>query len=301
MNLKQFKYALTLAELGSFAAAADELNISQPSLSQYVKNIEQQLGTVLFDRTGGMLRLTDAGRIYVETGQRILELERRMLGGLNDIAEHKSGAIVVGTSPYRSAAMMPIIAKAFKELYPGMHIVTEEMTTLELEEAAKHGKFDLCITMMPVNERLFDYEKFAEEELVVAVPRSMGMLPSNNLLGRKFPVIDAKTLDNKPFVMIKSGQWMQNALEDLSVDYGITLKKAAVVKSLGAQIEMVRAGVGMALLPCGIERFCSTDEVEYYSFKQELPKRSIVVAWQKDRQLSKVVRDLVDVIKSIKW
>jgi DNA-binding transcriptional LysR family regulator len=74
-----------------------------------------------------------------------------------------------------------------------------------------------------------------------------------------------------------------------------------VVKSLEAQIAMVRAGVGMALLPSGIERFCSPNEVTYYSFKQDLPKRDVVVMWQRDRQLNQVTRDLIDMMKNISW
>ena len=94
MNLKQFKYVQILATAGSFAKAAELLGISQPSLSQYVKKIEQQLGAELFDRTGGALRLTDAGRIYLDAGGKILNLEHQMLGQLNDLAAYKDGCMV---------------------------------------------------------------------------------------------------------------------------------------------------------------------------------------------------------------
>ena len=137
MNLKQFQYVLILAQESSFAKAADALNISQPSLSQYIKKIEKQLGVELFDRTGGVVSLTDAGRIYIEAGQKILDLERQMLGQFNDLAEHKTGSLVIGTSPYRAASMMPTIAGRFQERYPGMHLVIEEMTSQELLDAAE--------------------------------------------------------------------------------------------------------------------------------------------------------------------
>ena len=301
MNAKKVQYVLTLANSGSFAQAATVLGISQPSLSQYIKKIEQQLGTDLFDRTGGSVRLTDAGRIYLEAGRKMIEIEHQMMGRFNDLAEHKTGSVVVGTSPYRSASMMPIIARRFQEKYPGMHLVVEEMTSQELSEATEHGQFDLCITMMPIDERLFCYERIAEEELILAVPQSFRDLSAERIPGRKYPAIDAKTIDRQPFVMITEGQWMQQALNNLSVDYGLSLQKAAVVKSLEAQIAMVRAGVGMALLPSGIERFCSSDEVKYYSFKQALPKRDVVVMWPRDRKLNQVVRVLIEIMKEVSW
>lgn len=301
MNQKQFQYVLTLARHGSFAKAADALGISQPSLSQYVRKIEQQLGVILFDRTGGSVRLTDAGQVYMETGRTVLDLEHRMMGRFNDLAEHKCGTLVVGTSPYRSSAMMPTVAARFREHYPGMHLVVEEMTSRELIEAAEHGQFDLCLTMLPIPEQLFSSEEITEEELILAVPRGFPALTATEAAGRKYPAVDAVSLDGAPFVMITEGQWMQQALDNLAADLGLHLTPAVVVKSLEAQIAMVRAGMGMALLPSGIEGFCSPDEVTFYSLRQSLPRRKVVVIWPRERELNGVTRELLDIIRSIPW
>ena len=75
----------------------------------------------------------------------------------------------------------------------------------------------------------------------------------------------------------------------------------AIVKSLEAQIEMVRAGLGMALMPSGLERFCVDDSVRFYSFAEPLPRREVVVMWRRDRKLSKVAEELKDVIHGIEW
>ena len=119
MNTKQFQYVLTLVREGSFSKAAEALNISQPSLSQYIKKIEREVGLELFDRTNGEVKITDAGRIYIEAGQRILAIEHQMENAFTDLAEHKSGSLIIGAAPYRAAGMMPTIAAAFKKLYPG--------------------------------------------------------------------------------------------------------------------------------------------------------------------------------------
>lgn len=301
MNLKQYKYILTLADKGSFSKAAEELGVSQPSLSQYVKRIETENKISLFDRLNGEVRLTDAGRVYIEAGRKILEIEHQMYGEFNDLAEHKTGSIIIGTSPYRSAGMLPTIVRKFQEQYPGMHIVVEEMTSQELVDAAEHGQFDLCLTMLPIDRRVFCYEKIAEEELILAVPGSFSPFPAVSMPDRKYPAIDASALNYQPFVMITESQWMQRALDSLSADYHLSLKKASVVKSLEAQIAMVRAGVGMALLPSGIERFCAPNEVAYYSFVQELPKREVVVMWRHERQLNQVTKELLRIMKEILW
>lgn len=301
MNMKQLKYVQVLAHEGTFSKAAEVLNISQPSLSQYIKKIEAQVGMKLFDRAGGDVRVTDAGRVYIEIGRKILDLEHQMEISFSDISDRKRGSLIVGASPYRSAGMMPLIAKHFQEIYPGMHIVVKEGTTSELIEGMEHGEYDLCLTMLPVDERVFCYEKVMEEELILAVPASFPQFSAEKVEGRKYCAIDVKFIDGQSFVMITETQVMQRELENLCMDFDLKLQKAAVVKSLEAQIAMVRAGVGMALVPTGIESFVAKDEVVFYSFKQELPKRQVVVIWHKDRALSEITKELKEVIHQIEW
>ena len=302
MNTKQYKYVITLAKESSFSKAADVLNITQPSLSQYIKKIEKEIGLELFDRTNGEVRLTDAGRIYIEAGQKIRDIEHQMENSFIDLASYKTGSLIIGTAPYRAASMMPLLAKQFQSLYPGMYLVVREGTTSELVEGMERGEYDFALTLLPIeNQFLFNYEKVVEEELVLAVPSAMPQFIAEDLDLRKYPAIDARNLENQPFVMLTETQFMQKQLEKLLVDYKLTVRPAAIVKSLEAQIEMVKAGVGMALMPSGIERFCKDQEVMFYSFKDPLPQREVVIIWRKDRKLSKVAEELKNMIHSIKW
>ena len=301
MNTKQLEYVLVLSREGSFSKAADTLNITQPSLSQYIKKIEKEIGLSLFDRTNGYVRLTDAGHVYLESGKQILDLEQQMNAKFQDIAAYKAGTLRIGTSPFRSASMMPTITKYFQSIYPGMYLVIDEMETHELIDGCEHGDFDFCLTMLPVDERVFSYEPIVEEELVLAVPASFALLTSTSLSDRKYPAIDAEQLNGSAFVMITESQVMQKALNSICIDHELNIHTAAVVKSLEAQIAMVRAGVGIALVPAGIERFCSDDEVIFYSFTQQLPKRKVVAMWRKDRYLSQAARDLIDGMRKIDW
>lgn len=301
MNSKQLKYVILLADLGSFSSAAEELGISQPSLSQYIKKTEKEIGMALFERVNNDVRLTDAGRAYVEYGKRILNLKHQLECRISDIANNKTGSVIVGTSPYRSAAMMPEIAKRFQVKYPGIYLVIEEMISSDLIAKAERGSFDLCLTMLPVDEKVFAYEKITEEEMVLAVPANYPEIKSFKSSHRKYSTVDLREIDGSGFVMVTDVQVMQRALNRLCDEYGIALKTAAIVKSLEAQINMVRNGVGMAIVPTGIERFCNQDEVRFYSFAQDLPRREVVAVWRKDREPSQVVGDLISVIKHIEW
>jgi len=301
MNTKQLQYVLTLSQEGSFSKAADSLNITQPSLSQYIKKIEREIGLELFDRTNGDVRLTDAGRIYINAGRKVLDLEHQMENSFTDLQNHKTGSLIIGAAPYRAASMLPAIASSFQSLHPGMHLVVREGTTAELEEGMEHGEYDLALTLLPIDDRLFSWEKVVEEELVLAVSRSSPQFPTSLLPNRRFPVVEVSVLKGQKLVMLTEGQFMQKQLENLLHDYKVKVSTAAIVKSLEAQIEFVKAGVGMALVPSGIERFCKKDDVSFYSFTSSLPKREVVVMWRKDRKLSKTAEELKEIILSIEW
>ena len=218
----------------------------------------------------------------------------------SDIAAYKTGSLIIGAAPYRTVSMMPEIACCFKAVHPGMHLVVREGTTAELAEGMEHGEYDLCLTLLPLDERLFMWENIAEEELILAVPSSMPRFDTSDVPGRKYPAVDASALNGRSMVMLTDAQYMQRQLTELAVGHSLTLETAAVVKSLEAQIAMVRAGVGMALMPSGIERFCNPSEVTFYSLKQPLPKRKLVVMWRRDRKLSGVAEELKQIIHGIR-
>ncbi len=305
MNMKQLKYVLVLAKEGSFSKAADALDITQPSLSQYIKKIEKELGVELFDRANGNVRLTSAGKVYVETGRKILDMEHQMQNRLTDISEYKEGAVVIGTTPFRSATMMPLVVAEFNKYYPGMHIVVDERGTQELQEAAERGEFDLCVLTAPVDERIFKSEQIIEEELVVAVPKGSVLAEklranSAEISNRKYKAVDARILDGEAFVMITDTQVMQKTLNNLCRDYNLHLNKATVVKSLEAQIEMVRQGIGAALVPTGIQKNGEVDErIQYFSLAQELPHRQVVVIYRKEQYITEVTKTLIEIMKGI--
>lgn len=301
MNTKQLQYVLTLAREGSFSKAADTLNITQPSLSQYIKKIEREAGINLFDRTNGDVRITDAGRVYIETARQILDLEHQMENSISDIVGNRSGSLIIGAAPYRAASMMPAIARQFQSIHSGMHLIVREGTTAELLEGMEHGEYDLALTLLPIDGRVFSWEKIVEEELILAVPSSHPALPATSRPDRKYKAVDANVLSGQSLVMLTDTQFMQKQLQNILIEKKISIYTAAIVKSLEAQIEFVKAGVGMALVPSGIERFCNDASVTFYSFADSTPKREVVVMWRKDRKLSQVAEEVKEIIHSIEW
>ena len=293
MNLRQFRYVLTLADEHSFSSAADVLNITQPSLSQYIKKIEREIGQPLFDRTNGDVRLTDAGRAYIEVGRKMLDLEHQLEAQLSDIETFRSGTIAVGVSAHRSVALMPPVVSSFKKLYPGITLQIVEKKRHELIESAEHGEFDLVVTTLPVDETLFTSELLFVEENVIAAPSP---LPGQDAQGRKFPVIDASALNGLAFAMLNKDHLMQQELEELIRTHKLKLHKEVECTSLEALVEMVKEGIGSAFIPACLAKDPS---LHYYSIKETVPKREIILMYRKEQYLSKAVMDLKDIMHKL--
>lgn len=293
MNTKQLYYVTVLAREGNFSRAADELDITQPSLSQYIKKIEKELGVELFDRSGHDVRLTDAGKSYIEIGRRIQELEHQLEGEVSDLSTFKRGNISIGISAHRAATLMPPIVTAFSKQYPGMCLNIVERYRRDLIEAAERGEFDLCLTTCPVDNDIFHSETVFIEENVIALSEPYH-LSAEIMEGRKFPVISASALKRLPFAVLNEEHPMQRELEALSKAFNFTINRKVVCTSLQALIEMVKEGIGGAFIPACLAK--PYPNVNYYSIKEEIPKREIILIYRKKQYLSKAVLDLKDTI-----
>lgn len=294
MNMKQLKYIQVLASVGSFSKASDLLNIKQPSLSQYIKKIEQDVGAELFDRAGGNVTLTDAGRAYIEIGRNMLELEHQLESRLMDIAEYKTGTVSIGISAHRSVALMPDIVKKFKDMYPGIVLHIEERKRYEIIDAAEHGEFDLCITTLPVDTRMFCYETAFIEENVLAVPEHIE-LNGIKIPGRKFPAVSVTKLNGASFAVLNDEHPMQSQLKRLCDDNHLEIRPTVVCTSLEALLGMAKVGMGFAFVPSCIAD--KTAGLRFYSIVEENCQREIIVMYRKGQYLSEPVLRLKELFK----
>lgn len=304
MNMKQFKYVMMLAEKGSFSKAAEELNVSQPSLSQYIRRLEQDLGVILFERAGGDVRLTDAGRVYIRAGKTILDTEHQMQNQFSDLSSFKTGTLTVGIAPTRCQYLMPEIVKRFSAKYPGMHLVILERFLGNIIDDAEHGMFDLCVATLPVDESKFKYELMMQEEVILSVPKQAGI---NALLKKEqkydarheFPVVDIRSIKDAAYVSLTETQPTQILMNSFCKEYGFTVRTAVSCMSIETQFSMVKAGIGVALIPSSIAKYVDADTVDFYSIVQQTPDRKMAVIYRKDQYLSEAALALKEIMTSV--
>lgn len=170
MEIRHFHYIRTIYEMGSISRAAEKLYISQPSLSQLLKSVEKKVGAPLFDRGSQPLRPTTIGQKYLETAQRIMELDTEFHRYVEDELGCAQGNLVVGSSPFRSTYFLASFLPEFQAAYPGIRLQLAEHTSKRLEEAVLSGDADLIIATQPVDAKAFSFAELYSEEMVLVLP-----------------------------------------------------------------------------------------------------------------------------------
>ena len=165
-------YVLEVVKEQSFSKAAQNLYISQPSLSAAIKKTEQKVGMPLFDRSTTPISLTECGQKYVKTALQIQEQEDDFVKYINDIKELSSGSISIGATTFLASVLLPGLIRRFSEKYPKVQITLEEGNTHDLEQMLFHGLLDLVIETNEFDPEIYERYKVSHEHLVLAVPES---------------------------------------------------------------------------------------------------------------------------------
>ncbi|WP_318200196.1 transcriptional regulator CynR [Streptomyces sp. SCL15-4] len=145
LELRHLRYLLAVAEHGNFTRAAEELHISQPTLSQQIKQLERTLGVQLLDRTGRTVRLTDAGAVYTDHARRALRDLAAAERAVHDVQDLTRGHLRLGVTPTFTAYLVGPLTAEFHTRHPGINLTLMEMTQDRIEAALLADDLDLGI------------------------------------------------------------------------------------------------------------------------------------------------------------
>ena len=189
MNSLVLKYILTIAEEKNMTRAAERLYISQPSLSQSLKNLEKELGVDLFERSRQGVVLTPAGEHYVEWAKQILFAEAMMKRKIQDISAKNVRQIKFGTTPQRTSYILDFVVNQFQKEYANYKIFLEDRPSTELYELLDRGSLDFIIDNTNNDTLNFRSIPLIRENLLLAVPGAV-RLPAEIKSGYCYPVVD---------------------------------------------------------------------------------------------------------------
>lgn len=275
MELHQLRYVVAVARTGNFSRAATQCHVSQPSLSQQIQKLEDELGERLFDRLRTCARLTPAGEALHERAVRILAEVEAAQREATEARALKSGLVAVGVLPTIAPYLLPKVLPRFSREYPGIEVVVQEDTTVRLLSLLAGCELDLALASLPLRDERMQSETLFTEELLLALP------PRHRLLGKTS--IRPADLGAEPFILMKEG----HCLGDQVLDFCTRRDFHPNVSCRSAQIETIRAlvqaGMGISLLPAMACPPARGSQSLYRSLTPPCPQRAVAVAWLRDR------------------
>ncbi|MGE9267933.1 MAG: LysR family transcriptional regulator, partial [Verrucomicrobiales bacterium] len=197
MELHQLRYFLAVARTGNFSRAAEQCHVSQPSLSQQIAKLEDELGVRLFDRNKRHSSLTPHGEALLPRATRILDEVDTASREARDATELLRGKIRLGVLPTIAPYLLPDVIKNFARNYPGLEIVLDEDTTGQLLEKLLACDIDFALTSLPLGDPRFQTHHLFDEDLLLA-------LPADHPLSRK-KAIHTRDLRNERLIVMKDG------------------------------------------------------------------------------------------------
>lgn len=301
MGEQSLNYIKWILAEGSITKAAKRLYISQPSLSQYIKRIEDEIGAELFVKKSKSLQLTDVGQIYFDAEQNIHKMITNRDNQIQELQKLNCGKITIGSSHYRSMFLLTKIIPIFKKKYPGIQIELEEGTTKYIEDCAVNGATDFSIVLLPLSSSELSFDILFQEEIILALPPDHPLCQNFNICfpqSPPFPTLDFTLLHNEPFIIYKKGQNLRKYYFELC---NLTHTHPRIVLQtddmLTAQ-SLAGSGMGATIITDIIAKSgFTTIFPKYFSIDQHVPLRDVIVAYSQTRPLSKAARVFIEIMK----
>jgi len=230
-----------VAELKSFSKAANDLFLTQPTVSGHILSLEQSLSLRLFDRTGKGIRLTKAGEVFLKYASKILSFRKDLLNALSEFSQGIRGELSLGASTIPGEYLLPKLMGNFKKDHPHFIISLKIANTKEIVQYVLQDNIELGIIGAKLNHSSLHYEKFEEDEIIVVAP-------SDHPLIRKRRVT-LEELFNEPWIIREEGSGTQIAVEKALRKKGKSLKQFNVAMEMGSTSsvkEGVKAKLGLA-------------------------------------------------------
>jgi len=232
-----------VAELKSFSKAADDLFLTQPTVSGHILSLERSLSLRLFDRTGREVRLTKAGEVFLRYASKIISSRKDLLNALVDFSQGIRGELCLGASTIPGEYLLPKLMGDFKKDHPQFTLSLKIADTKEIVQWVLQGNVEFGMIGSKLNHPSLHYEKYEEDEIIVVAP-------SGHFLTKKRKV-DLSDLVKETWIMREEGSGTQMVVEKALRKKGKSLKQFNGMIEMGSTSSLkegVKAGLGLAFI-----------------------------------------------------
>lgn len=241
MNLSYFKTFVYVAELESFSRAAEALNLTQPAVSFQIHALEKAYEEVFFDRSSQQIRLTEAGKVFLEHAREILRVNERLVEQLGELRDLVRGSLQLGASNIPGEYILPHMLGEFKKAHPQVSVRLDIMDTGEVISKLLSHQLDIGFCGAAKTKVPIVYEDFSTDELVIA-------MPVDHPLARK-RTVKAEDLKKYPMVAREDGSGTRTVFREALREVGMSESDFTIALELGstqAVLSAVMSGVGIS-------------------------------------------------------
>jgi len=290
MEIHQLRYVVAVAQAGNFSRAAEQCHVSQPSLSQQILKLEDELGERLFERMKRVVKLTPHGEAFL---RRAIHILHEVDAARREAAEAKEllrGTLTIGALPTIAPYLLPETMAEFTKKFPGVEIVVHEDTTARLLKHALAYEIDFALVSQPINEERLSLRHLFVEELLLALPPTHPLTRKRN--------ISAGDIAGERLIVMKEG----HCLGDQVLHFCERNDWHPQISFRSAQLEtiqaLVSAGLGLSLIPAMAARNGRRKMPAYRSLQSPKPQRKIVIVWPKQRAPSRGANEFLRMIEA---
>lgn len=289
-------YAVTSAKMNSFTKAAKVLYVSQSSISQAIKGLEEELKTRLFVRQNNQIFLTEAGQIFVSEASKILEQNEKLKKQIIEFSQGvKKATIHFGISSFYSKYYLPRMMPTLEKKLPKINFNFTEERSFNLEKMVSEETLDFCMVPMPIAHSDLSALELKKERILLAVPKEHEFC-------RKHPerqCIDLAEVCYEPFVFLKSEQRFSEQGYKLCKQYGFAPR--VIYESMNWETidALVGEGIGLGLVPDVVTNIPGARKPIYYPIDSELATRSYALVYKSAKHLDDDLTSIIECIQKI--
>lgn len=287
-DVRHIRAFLTAARLGNFTRAAAELHVSQSAFSVQIKQLEDSLGVVLFDRSKRRVAVTSAARELIVPLERILIDLEAVAAQTRELAGLRRGIVSIAALPSVAAEVLPNAIKIFTETYPGIVVRIQDVASEKLIEAVKQEQVDFGIgSKVRVDREL--------KMMPLFVDRFCAFVTVNHPVARKKSVT-LQELSEFPLILTGKDSSVRELLERAFRREKLPITIAYETNHMSTAIGLARAGLGVAALPeCALGT--GSGEIRCVAISKPLTNRKIEIIQRRDRTFSPAALKMVEVVR----
>lgn len=285
MDLHQLKVFQTAVKAGGFTLASRKLHLSQSTISQHIKQLEEELGCQLFLRVGKQVLPTQAGQLLREHCERIFQDVKNAEMSIQELTGLRKGKVRFGTGATTLIYQLPPVLEAYQALYPEVElIVVSDISEVIRQEVQAH-RLDLGLVMLPVTETNLQVEPLFAEELQIALPARHPLAQKRSLR--------VSDLSQLRFILYERKTVMRQLIDSFFAELGVQPQVTMVMENIEAIKSLIGAGLGASVLPVhAIGNEAADKKVRLLRVEKKRLHRQLSLITLKSSYMPNAVREL---------